>query len=43
LGCSSNSYFGIYGYGFFDEEIANGTKFLSLGCVLVTDDVLYLI
>jgi hypothetical protein len=35
--------YGIHGYGYFEEEIANGRKFLSLGCILVADDVLDLI
>lgn len=37
------THYGIHGYGFFEEEIEKGTKFLSLGCVLVADDVLDLI
>lgn len=35
--------YGIHGYGYFDFEIANGRKFLSLGCVLVSDANLDLI
>ncbi len=37
------THYGIHGYGFFEEEIARGTKYLSLGCVLVADDVLDMI
>jgi len=32
--------YGIHGYAYFAKEIKNGRKFLSLGCVLVSDDVL---
>ncbi|MBD3330514.1 hypothetical protein GF354_03205 [Candidatus Peregrinibacteria bacterium] len=32
--------YGIHGYKYFKREIENGRKFLSLGCVLVADDVL---
>jgi hypothetical protein len=32
--------YGIHGYAYFEKEIKEGTKFLSLGCVLVADDVL---
>ncbi|MDX9970831.1 MAG: L,D-transpeptidase [Candidatus Gracilibacteria bacterium] len=35
--------YGIHGYAYFDFEIANGRKFLSLGCVLVSDANLDLI
>ncbi len=41
-GTTRTSY-GIHGYGYFDMEIERGTKFLSLGCVLVADDVLDMI
>lgn len=35
--------YGIHGYGFFEDEISNARKFLSLGCVLVSDNVLDLL
>lgn len=35
--------YGIHGYAYFNDEIEKGRKFLSLGCVLVADDVLDLL
>ncbi len=35
--------YGVHGYAYFAEEMVKGTKFLSLGCVLVADNVLDLI
>ncbi|MFH1284528.1 MAG: L,D-transpeptidase [Candidatus Peregrinibacteria bacterium] len=35
--------YGIHGYAYFDKEIENGRKFLSLGCIMVADDVLDII
>ena len=31
--------FGIHGYKYFQKEIEGGRKFLSLGCILVADNV----
>ncbi len=31
--------YGIHNYAFFEEEIENGTKYLSLGCILVAADI----
>ncbi|NIA01951.1 MAG: hypothetical protein GWP15_01060 [Nitrospirae bacterium] len=31
--------YGIHGYGYFAEEIEKGTKFLTLGCILVADNI----
>lgn len=31
--------YGIHNYAFFEEEIENGTKYLSLGCILVSASV----
>lgn len=32
--------YGIHGYKYFEQEIDKGTKFLSMGCLLVSDSVL---
>ena len=31
--------YGIHNYAYFEEEIEKGTKYLSLGCILVAADV----
>jgi hypothetical protein len=35
--------YGIHGYAYFKDEIGKGRKFLSLGCIMVADDVLDII
>jgi len=35
--------YGIHNYALFDEKVADDTKFLSLGCVLVSEDVLNIV
>lgn len=35
--------YGIHGYKYFAQEIDKGTKFLSMGCLLVSDSVLDII
>lgn len=37
------THYGIHGYAYFDREIERGTKYLSWGCVMTSDDVLDLI
>lgn len=38
-GGNTRTGYGIHNYAYFEEEIERGTKYLSLGCILVSDNV----